>query len=149
MPNGKASVRITKNRFSDATAGGRAAAGRAVRMIALDLLGQAVNEAPVKEGILRGSGSAHFDGQRISTGAEHSDTAVVANDENAAVAGGAGSDSTTAILAFNAVYAEAQHERTDYAHPKGGKAKYLEDPLERNRKQYQERIRAEIRKELS
>lgn len=34
-----------------------------------------------------------------------------------------------ARISFNTVYAEVQHERTDYEHPKGGKAKYLEGPL--------------------
>ena len=31
-------------------------------------------------------------------------------------------------VVYDADYAIVQHERTDFAHPHGGKAKYLEDP---------------------
>lgn len=31
---------------------------------------------------------------------------------------------------YDTEYAISQHERTDFAHPGGGKAKYLEDPAE-------------------
>lgn len=32
-------------------------------------------------------------------------------------------------ISFNTPYAAVQHERTDFHHPRGGKAKYLEGPL--------------------
>ncbi|MBR1710598.1 MAG: HK97 gp10 family phage protein [Clostridia bacterium] len=31
-------------------------------------------------------------------------------------------------VSYNTEYALVQHERTDFSHPHGGKAKYLEDP---------------------
>ena len=37
---------------------------------------------------------------------------------------------------FNTPYAVAQHERLDFVHPKGGKAKYLEEPLTQNADRY-------------
>lgn len=103
-----------------------------LRKIGLDLLGNAIEDAPVEEGTLRGSGSAHFAGARYATAAELGQVAAGATPADGPV----GSSDTTVSVAFNTVYAAAQHERTDYAHPKGGKAKYLEDALERNREMY-------------
>ncbi len=60
---------------------------------------------------------------------------------DAGVKGGHGTGPTTGVVAFNTTYAVAQHERTDYAHPKGGEAKYLERPLEENRARYQKHLR--------
>ena len=34
-----------------------------------------------------------------------------------------------AAVTFNRPYAVRQHEELGYRHPKGGKAKYLEDPM--------------------
>lgn len=110
--------------------------GKEVRKVALDLLGESVNRAPVDEGPLRGSGTAHFGGKRVATGADYDGEAT--GDDGAE--GGLGTDATSAVVAFNTEYAEAQHERTDFAHPRGGEAKYLERPLEKNRKQYEKNI---------
>jgi hypothetical protein len=44
------------------------------------------------------------------------------------------------IAGFNTPYALAQHERLDYHHPKGGKAKYLEGPLKENVGRYASRM---------
>lgn len=118
--------------------------GSEVRKVSLDLLGEAVKRAPVKEGPLRGSGTAHFSGKRIATGKEFDSDAE--GDEGAT--GGQGTDATSAVVGFNTTYAEAQHERTDFAHPKGGEAKYLERPLESNRKQYERKIAAAAKRGL-
>jgi hypothetical protein len=132
----RTSLVIKRNRSNEVIANVRAGVGNAVRRITLDLLSQAVMRAPVEEGTLRGSGSAHFDGGRIATGADVDPTA----EGNEALEGGAESGPTTGVVAFNAVYAAAQHERTDYHHPKGGEAKYLERPLEENRTLYKRTI---------
>ena len=39
-------------------------------------------------------------------------------------------DDCSGRVVYDAEYAIQQHERTDFAHPQGGKAKYLEDPAE-------------------
>lgn len=135
---------IRRNNFAAVTARITGAASRAVREVTLDLLSEAVKEAPVKEGILRGSGTAHFGGERIATGAQYDREAT----GSAGITGGAGTDETTGLVAFNTVYAIAQHERTDFNHPKGGKAKYLEDPLERNRQQYLKHIQDAVDREI-
>jgi hypothetical protein len=145
MPRSNVTVRSDLSKLKGLSGKVEKSVGQEVRNIALDLLGEAVNEAPVKEGTLRGSGTAHFGGHRVATGKDFDPQAE--GDEG--VKGGAGTDETSAVVAFNTVYAEAQHERTDFAHPKGGKAKYLEDPLERNRKQYERKIAEAAKKELS
>ena len=129
-------ARITMNRFPELRARMHAAVGREVRLATLDLLSQAVRRAPVEEGILRGSGTAHFNGARIASGRDFDSSST--GDEG--VQGGHETTPTTGVVAFNTVYAIAQHERTDYAHPKGGEAKYLERPLNENVDRYEQRI---------
>jgi hypothetical protein len=95
-----------------------------LRRCTLDLMGEAINEAPVREGQLRGSAAAHFGGAQIATGPAAAGATPLA--------GGAGTGEESASVTFNTVYAVAQHEGTDFNHPLGGKAKYLQDPFERN-----------------
>lgn len=75
---------------------------KALTQAAEDILGEAVDEAPVDEGTLRRSG-----------------TATPAPSESAV------------YISFNTPYALRQHEVRTYRHPRGGKAKYLEDPFKR------------------
>lgn len=63
---------------------------------------RAVRQAPVDEGDLRRSASA----VNLS-----------------------GLGTIQAAVTFNRPYAVRQHEELGYRHPKGGKAKYLEDPM--------------------
>lgn len=44
-------------------------------------------------------------------------------------------------VGFGELYALVQHERLDFDHPKGGEAKYLENPLKENTARYMERIK--------
>lgn len=136
MPRPIVSVRLDLKRMKGFTGRVSAEVGAEARKIALDLLSEGVRRAPVAEGTLRGSGTAHFGGERIATGADFDPQA--AGDEG--LTGGAGTDETSALVAFNTVYAEAQHERTDFVHPKGGEAKYLERPMAENRAMYQRKL---------
>ena len=111
---------------------------QALRENALDLLGNSIEDAPVEEGTLRGSGAAHFEGRRIATSADF-------GHEGGTPAERVDLPEMTAAVTFNTVYAAVQHERTDFAHPKGGKAKYLEDNLDANRQQYERNIADAIR----
>lgn len=139
---GRSSVRVVKNDFKPAAARVRGEVSDTVRDITLDLLSQSVNRAPVDEGPLRGSGTAHFNEQRIASGADVN--AEATGDEG--VQGGHNTNETTGVVAFNTEYAMAQHERTDYAHPKGGEAKYLERPLEESRAEYLKALREAVKK---
>lgn len=44
-------------------------------------------------------------------------------------------------VGYDLPYAMKQHEELDYNHPKGGKAKYLEDPFNESADNYIEHIR--------
>jgi hypothetical protein len=76
---------------------------RAMTVCGHELMGEAQRQAPVREGILRASAAVEV--RRT------------------------GPYEVTAAVSFNTVYAARQHENLHYRHPKGGKAKYLEDPL--------------------
>lgn len=83
----------------------RAAAERAVTRWGERVLGEAQREAPIEEGTLRASGTMD-----VETGVAE----------------------VYAEVAFNTVYAARQHEETEWRHPLGGNAKYLEGPVQRN-----------------
>lgn len=51
-------------------------------------------------------------------------------------------------VSFNTPYAARQHEELGYRHPKGGQAKYLEDPLHSEASTIRELVAAEIRRSL-
>lgn len=78
----------------------------ALQKAAIDLLGKAIDLAPVDKGDLRGSGTVKPDG----------DNAV--------------------DIGFTEPYAVYQHEHTEFKHPKGGQAKYLEQPFRQNTPKY-------------
>ena len=80
----------------------RQAAMKAINDGAEAILTDAIDETPVDTGTLRRSG-----------------TVTEAPAEQAA------------FVSFNTPYARRQHEDLDYHHPRGGKAKYLEDPFNR------------------
>lgn len=134
-------VVIEKNDFAAVAQQVRGALSQEVRDITLDLLAQSVALAPIEDGVLRGSGSAHHEGQRIATGAGTGSQAAT---------GGQGTDGEglLGVVMFNTIYAAAQHERTDQLHPGGGQAKYLETPLVNNRPAYMQRLAAAVVKEL-
>lgn len=86
------------------------AAEEGVRRCGEDLLGKSQRLAPVEEGTLRASGELEVE--------------VVAGE-------------ITATVSFNTVYAARQHEEMDWQHPKGGQAKYLEQPLREDGPRYE------------
>lgn len=103
-----------------------------------DLLGRAQRLAPVQEGTLRASGTltisvngARFEGAGAAAAAR---AAVIA------AARASGPIKIDAEVAFTEVYAARQHEELGWRHPKGGQAKYLEQPLLENADRYQRAI---------
>jgi len=51
-------------------------------------------------------------------------------------------------VGYDLPYAIIQHERLDFNHPKGGKAKYLEDPYNENKRQYERYVKDAVRQAL-
>lgn len=76
----------------------QAAERQGIRLAAEHLLSESRKQVPVDEGILRASGAVTILGERA------------------------------AAVSYDTPYARRQHEELGYRHPKGGKAKYLEDP---------------------
>jgi len=118
-----------------------------------DLLGRAMRDAPVDEGTLRASGHAEVfangravarRGFREVAGQPEAPKMV----ERKVVEGGLG-DAVVGEVGFNTPYALVQHERLDFNHPKGGKAKYLEANLEQQADRYQGNLEDHLRGALA
>ena len=86
---------------------------REMNALATDVLAEAKRQVPLDKGMLRRSGTKEIGWQ---------------------------GDRIVATVSFNTVYAAVQHEGTNFRHPRGGKAKYLEDPL----KQYAPEMRRRL-----
>lgn len=97
------------------------ASREAIQECTFDLLGKAVDLAPIETGDLKGSGSAH-----------------VFEDRDGTVNG---------IVAFGSVYARYQHEGLHFRHPQGGQARYLAQPFEENADRYIQKIKDSVRRE--
>lgn len=98
-----------------------AAAEATGRRAGEDLLGEATRRAPVREGTLRGSGEVDVD---------------------------VGPGGVLVTVAFNSIYAARQHEETEWEHPKGGEAKYLERALAERADRYTRLAEAELARRL-
>lgn len=110
---------------------------KGVEDVGLDLLGKAVRDAPVDTGDLRGSGSVSFGDNVIAEGDEDGNIDIVGKASRKA--------KPEVTVGFSVPYAHRQHEDLEYHHPRGGKAKYLEDPLKQNAKQYVRHIAEKVR----
>lgn len=104
---------------------------RAVAACGEDLLGRAQRLAPIQEGTLRGAGTLKF---RVG-GAEYQTRQAAEAALLSAISSGQTAN-ITAVVGFELPYAARQHEETGWRHPKGGQAKYLEQPLNANAGRY-------------
>lgn len=95
---------------------------RALQTCAQDLKGKSQEEAPVDLGDLKGN--CHVSDVEES------------------------SEGISVRVGYSLPYALRQHEHPDYSHPKGGKAKYLEDPYKSNSQKYLNYIGKEIKSKL-
>jgi hypothetical protein len=123
-----------------------------------DLLGRAMRDAPVDEGTLRASGYAtvYANGKPVARRGFREVRSEAAESperfemrERRAVHEGTLGDAVVGHVGFNTPYALAQHERLDYNHPKGGKAKYLEDNLKDQAGAHQAKLRERLREALA
>lgn len=87
-----------------------------VKAIALDLQGKSAKLAPVDTGDLRNNCNADL---RKASG-----------------------NNASATVGYSLPYALRQHEELGYNHPKGGQAKFLEQPFLESEKKYIDKIKA-------
>ncbi len=117
-----------------------------------DLLGRSMRDAPVDEGTLRASGTAevYANGRAV---ARRGFRQVAGQPEIPVMVsrpvqeGGLG-DAVVGEVGFNTPYTLVQHERLDFNHPKGGKAKYLESNLTGQADRYQDNLSDHLREAL-
>jgi len=132
------------------------AAGRAMIENVEDLVGRAQRDAPIEEGTLRASGDAQVfvggrkvggggigfgPGETIKTSAGHP---VGEEAVGAEMLRARGKQAIAGVVGFNTPYALVQHERLDYRHPMGGKAKYLEDNLKEQSSKYSDNLKQRV-----
>jgi len=104
---------------------------KALRTGAEIILTEAIDETPIETGTLRRSGTVTMGG--LPDGAQVYEAAESGSDMKDAFPGPEGKEKAV-YISFNTPYARRQHEELGYNHPRGGKAKYLEDPFNRNKK---------------
>ncbi len=118
---------------------------KAMRTGMESILTEAIKQTPVDTGTLRRSGT-------VTAGALP-DTVVVyeaaksGTDMSGAFPNEEGKESAI-YVSFNTPYARVMHEEIGYNHPKGGKAKYLEDAFNENIKKVKTYVDKKIKKAL-
>lgn len=118
---------------------------KALRTGAEAILTEAIDEAPVDTGTLRRSGTVTVG--KLPDSARIYEAAESGNEMKDAFPDPVGKEKAV-YISFNTPYARRQHEELDYEHPRGGKAKYLEDPFNRNKKKVLKYADKQIRKAL-
>ena len=119
-----------KWRIKEATNIATEAALKALRTGAEAILTEAIDETPIESGTLRRSGTVTVGG--LPGGTQVYEAAESGSDMKDAFPGPEGKEKAV-YISFNTPYARRQHEELGYNHPLGGKAKYLEDPFNRNK----------------
>jgi hypothetical protein len=129
------------------------AARRETVLAMFDLLGRAMRDAPVEFGDLRGSGLIFFNSEQIGhTESNVSGNGQVVKDKSVNISMFNFTGYLKEIngrVAFNKEYATEQHENMEYKHPRGGKAKYLEDNLKKMNSKYTKKYSRAFRKALN
>ena len=104
---------------------------KALRTGAEAILTESIDEAPFESGTLRRSGTVTVGA--LPDGAQVFEAAEAGNEMKDAFPDPVGKEKAV-YISFNTPYARRQHEELDYEHPRGGTAKYLEDPFNRLKK---------------
>ncbi|HHV02965.1 MAG TPA: HK97 gp10 family phage protein [Bacteroidales bacterium] len=118
---------------------------KALRTGAEAILTEAIDETPIDTGTLRRSGTVTVGA--LPDGAQVYEAAESGSDMKDAFPGPEGKEKAV-YISFNTPYARRQHEELDYEHPRGGKAKYLEDPFNRNKKKVLQYAEKQVKKAL-
>ena len=145
-------ARRSKWRTKEAVKIAEEAGLKALRTGAEAILTEAINAAPVDTGTLRRSGT-------VTVGNLPKNPGQIYQDARPVEEGGQEKEHKDAFpepigkekavyISFNTPYARRQHEELDYEHPRGGKAKYLEDPFNRNKKKVLQYAEKQVKKAL-
>ena len=118
---------------------------KALRTGAEAILTEAIDETPIDTGTLRRSGTVTVG--KLPDSARIYEAAEAGNEMKDAFPEKIGKEKAV-YISFNTPYARRQHEELDYEHPRGGKAKYLEDPFNRNKEKVLKYADKQIRKAL-
>ena len=118
---------------------------KALRTGAEAILTEAIDETPFESGTLRRSGTVTVGG--LPDGAQVYEAAESGSDMKDAFPGPEGKEKAV-YISFNTPYARRQHEELGYNHPRGGKAKYLEDPFNRNKNKVLKYAAKQVKKAL-
>ena len=125
----------------------RAAAAKGLAEAGMQLMNDAVMEeptVPLKEGVLRASGSVHLDGNLIGTSEALGRDGTPADEvEEPTVAGG-----MRAVVGYNTPYAARLHEGVDFTFSESGAgAKFLETALDEHGEEYMAHVAEVIKDE--
>lgn len=138
-------ARRSKWRIKEAVKIAEEAGLKALRTGAEAILTEAIDETPIDTGTLRRSGTVTVGA--LPDGAQVYEAAESGSEMKNAFPGPEGKEKAV-YISFNTPYAWRQHEELGYNHPLGGKAKYLEDPFNRNKKKVLKYADEQIRKAL-
>jgi hypothetical protein len=118
----------------------------ALKHIGEDVLGEAVNRAPLEEGTLRGSATLGF---RVNGYLFDGPGAYdLARTRVRQLARAGQLKTVEAVVSFNTVYAARQHEETAWRHQLAGRAKYLESVIHERTGRYLAAVAANMRRAL-
>lgn len=137
-----AASRAIQERLDGMVEGIKNASVQAVADVTMDCLARAVERAPVENGDLRGSGFAEVNEATIAMGKEDASGGID-------ILGDPGEPSGNEIVGavgFTAPYAFVQHEHTEFDHPIGGQAKYLESVVAENQERYRKHLAESAKK---
>jgi hypothetical protein len=134
-----------KWRIKEAVKIAEEAALKALRTGAEAILTESIDETPIETGTLRRSGTVTVGA--LPDGTQVYEAAESGSDMKDAFPGTEGKEKAV-YISFSTPYARRQHEELGYNHPLGGKAKYLEDPFNRNKQKVLKYADKEIKKAI-
>ena len=134
-----------KWRIKEAVKIAEEAALKALRTGAESILTEAIDETPVDTGTLRRSGTVTVgdipDAEKVYAAAKSGTKMKNAFPQPIG-------KEKAVYVSYNTPYARRQHEELGYNHPLGGKAKYLEDPFNRNKDKVLKYAEKQVKKAL-
>ena len=118
---------------------------KALRTGAEAILTEAIDETPIDTGTLRRSGTVTVgeipDAEKVYAAAKSGTKMKNAFPQPIG-------KEKAVYISYNTPYARRQHEELGYNHPLGGKAKYLEDPYNRNKDKVLQYAEKQVKKTL-
>ena len=134
-----------KWRIKEAVEIAEEAALKALRTGAEAILTEAIDETPIDTGTLRRSGTVTVgdipDAEKVYAAAKSGTKMKNAFPQPIG-------KEKAVYVSYNTPYARRQHEELGYNHPLGGKAKYLEDPFNRNKDKVLQYADKQVKKAL-